>query len=529
MFSNFVSRGNLRPFERFLFVLRRLSMLRRTKVASILSTLTPIVWSSDIALYYPRFSPITHLSNSMGELVEVKKMSAEYKEGTRQGTEAQRRAAYDQQLSRAKEIFDNCGGSNASVQIGQEMRAISAARIVLCETLPRSRKKEETLLADLTPLLRSDGWNREELIDYDSCCVCASQYTKSLCSIIQRDASDLKRAGTVHNKTAEELEAMKTEQLAKRQKYLSFTELLAVVEELSLAAENFAKVNQQEQHIKSIRTSYTRLQALRALLYALGSGDFHSANDVIEQALRLRGANAHDRMLLMTIQAEMVQRAGQEVWGEDSIDEEAEHYFNRASFEAHQYFELNNGDKAIDMIGKETLRDYYCTTSASYAQMYQAMARADTNGDVFFPKGTQFSKSLMLATPIGTRDGQPLSRATNRLPCKPLRARKMAQAKLERALKINRKLFEDQRTNAKAGEILRSLACVYADLRDYLYSMGLFNAAMKSFDAQYGHESEETLELIELMEHCQRKLGNEREADATRKRIDEVREKLGLL
>ena len=86
--------------------------------------------------------------------------------------------------------------------------------------------------------------------------------------------------------------------------------------------------------------------------------------------------------------------------------------------------------------------------------------------------------------------------------------------------------------NLKAAHILRSLACVYCEMKDYLYATGLFASAERAFAHHYGPRSAEVLDLLALQETYQRRIGATREGEMTFKKMMGVvneRRKHGLL
>eukprot|EP00658_Telonema_sp_P-2_P072096 TRINITY_DN61287_c0_g1_i1.p1 TRINITY_DN61287_c0_g1~~TRINITY_DN61287_c0_g1_i1.p1 ORF type:complete len:109 (-),score=37.82 TRINITY_DN61287_c0_g1_i1:231-557(-) len=86
--------------------------------------------------------------------------------------------------------------------------------------------------------------------------------------------------------------------------------------------------------------------------------------------------------------------------------------------------------------------------------------------------------------------------------------------------------------NLKAAYILRSLACVYSETKDYLYATGLFGSVERTFMHHYGSDSTELLDLFSLQEQYQRQIGATREGEQTfkkMKRIVDVRRGLGVL
>ncbi|KAI5687371.1 hypothetical protein MNV84_00347 [Leishmania braziliensis] len=83
---------------------------------------------------------------------------------------------------------------------------------------------------------------------------------------------------------------------------------------------------------------------------------------------------------------------------------------------------------------------------------------------------------------------------------------------LDRALKLNRMLYPDFRQNAPAAATLMTMACLYADTRDYLYATGLFESASKAVTYNFGGTSLEHVFLQKLRYEFLAGVGSEQEA-----------------
>lgn len=84
---------------------------------------------------------------------------------------------------------------------------------------------------------------------------------------------------------------------------------------------------------------------------------------------------------------------------------------------------------------------------------------------------------------------------------------------LMRALEVNRAIHpEDQKENPLAAWTLAGMACMYADTRDYLYAVGLFESAHKNFYTNYGPVSMENVLLQRLRYEFMAGVGSEQEA-----------------
>lgn len=92
-------------------------------------------------------------------------------------------------------------------------------------------------------------------------------------------------------------------------------------------------------------------------------------------------------------------------------------------------------------------------------------------------------------------------------------ARRMAGVLLKRALELVRGLYPDDRDHPLAIQILSTMACLYADTRDYLYASGLFESARRGTYVCYGGPlSIESIFLNKLRYEFLAGVGSEEEA-----------------
>ncbi|KAG5511925.1 hypothetical protein JKF63_07750 [Porcisia hertigi] len=136
-------------------------------------------------------------------------------------------------------------------------------------------------------------------------------------------------------------------------------------------------------------------------------------------------------------------------------------------------------------------------------------AKSTRDSPVFLPKQL-FSLNALLT--VATPSSLVFSdvRNVSELPLETCR-RRTGEA-LDRALKLNRMLHPDFRKNALAASTLLTMACMYADTRDYLYATGLFESAHKAVTFNFGDTSLEHVLLQKLRYEFLAGVGSEQEA-----------------
>jgi hypothetical protein len=233
----------------------------------------------------------------------------------------------------------------------------------------------------------------------------------------------------------------------------------------------------------------------------------------------MKGSNEVEKRLVETVKCEIMVRAYGHAWGRDAVDSEVEAAYHRLQDWFTQHFEPNKpeGAATMDATRRILLRDGYSMFLLSFASMYQELPRMDPNDQSFAP-GTRLSTSPFVHVPCAATDPAQIVRLKTTgtcLPCGTQRARKLATAYADRALRVNRKIFPTARNNSRAAAALRSLGVCFTDVRDYLYASGMFNSAERAFEELYGRVSEENIELLQLTHRMQVVLKNDREAEAT--------------
>jgi len=161
-------------------------------------------------------------------------------------------------------------------------------------------------------------------------------------------------------------------------------------------------------------------------------------------------------------------------------------------------------------------RDAYTTVLMALGNFFLSFPR---KGGVF-PAGCSFTMSPLLTVGDGATmqyRGGPTSPMEMSLPL----ARKRSADFLQRGLKLHRLLFEHDPNNFKAGWLLVTLACLYADGRDFLSATGLFNKANTAIVENYGSNSEEFLRFLRL-ELAFLRGANSREAEARQRHINQI-------
>jgi hypothetical protein len=461
---------------------------------------------SDVAFVYPRYRLTTHLSNSLPELVHAKKTVIEMGElaalHDTAGAAAADVTAIKSSLARAKEVFANMGPPGAPLPAfaGTELLAIGAAARAF-DRKARTVRRDVAAGDDSLEALRGLAARPEvDLDSFDAACVLVAAASAAHCRL------------TIGGKAAGAPAASQATAAA----------LLEHVGTVQAAGEALAKRHSGAKATETLRSAYNRLSALSALMTLAATGDTNAALDAVREPVRLTKCDQNDKLLFAALEAELLQRLVGGAWGADSLDEFVVHHFNRAALNCtDKFLPSMKPEGALTMQGGETLRDIYTCVSVSQAHMHLMVPKKDPR-DVVFPAGTRYSLSPFLHVPAPA--GGPRQEQTwQRLRCDPARARKLAVTSTERALKINRVLFPHDRTNLKAGYLLRAAALAYAEIKDYLYAVGLFNSALKVFELHYGRHSNEVLEVMALQEQFQRMIGSTDEAAAMRKRMDTIR------
>ena len=96
-----------------------------------------------------------------------------------------------------------------------------------------------------------------------------------------------------------------------------------------------------------------------------------------------------------------------------------------------------------------------------------------------------------------------------------------AQRALQQALKLNRQLYSEK-DNPSAFLIIRLLAIVYCELRDYLYTTGLIQSLEDDILRWYGEHSLERLELLYIKFEFQKRIRSKKEFEVTSRQIANI-------
>ena len=480
-------------------------MLRRSCALQVPNR---IYQACDAPFVYQRFHPTTHISDSLPEIVDAKRSLGEGKVDSAVRS-----------LQRAQEIFSNMP---VSPPVAKERLAIAAAKCYALNykrpNLPLAAVQQHAnihkmILRDTSDILKNPELLKNEKFDlgvFDSTCVVLSNYTHAAATLIKAQ-----QVGGVSHPSLDP-EAASMEAVSK------------IAGELSSLATRIGKSGKEPVNKEIYRTA-PRLRAMEALLVIGATGDVQKAQMLVQDAASNADHQTNDNAsieetgLYAALQAELMDRLAGGMWGPDSMDEECYLKMRTAMDFYENYFQdiykRRGGDLAIDMEGKEGLRSAYCGSLISASQIYMTVPREDAKDQFFPPHLATTSLFRTMPVPAGSR---PMIEQSRRHTVKPGTGKKAGQVMLERALKVNRKLYAEDRNNDGAIVTLRTLACVYAELKDYLYASGLFRTAEKAVIANYGENSYERLELLHVIEHFQRRIGSVNEAAVTTTQMQEV-------
>mmetsp|Transcript_13874 Transcript_13874/g.43184 ORF Transcript_13874/g.43184 Transcript_13874/m.43184 type:complete len:532 (-) Transcript_13874:158-1753(-) len=494
------------------------SVLRRA--CAPLSSAVPIV-ATDAAFLYPRFQAADVLSDSLPELKETKRLVAAAG-GTHENDKA-----IAENLRRANEIFRNLcpdgepGGPNTPAYIIKDWAGVGAAygRHDGLARTPRRDWERMRLLAPLVDLTETAPL--DDLAVFDSMCSVVAAYADAALRIVTYGEGGIGSLQSLTGKP-ENLDAFKSPDAEKG--IVTFEQLCAAVDRLTDAAYTNAVQHQHDETIRSIRVTYSKLCALRALLEIPFTGALQTSIEIIDRPSRLRGQSIETLSLLVAMRAEIRTRLEAGSWGVDCMDELVSHEYNFALERIHYNFPRSRPDNGIKMEGLETMRDAYCSCAlakAAYLLGLPKDPKGDAPGVYTHHASRQLSMSPILMVPSG---GPLVMEASTRVSMKARRAKNFALQEVERALKMNRELYPHDRQNLKAGYLLRFIACNYAEVKDYIYANGLFNSCVNTFTAHYGAESLEVAEVLRWHEGYHRFVGSTQEADAQLNRINYIRE-----
>jgi tetratricopeptide (TPR) repeat protein len=372
------------------------------------------------------------------------------------------------------------------------MLAVSAAQAAL-EHVGRSQKRDAHAVAELAAAVRivasRPGFLQADGAAFDNACMCVAGYTRAMLSAMKRGTWAATAAGV---------------------DFPTSSDALAAAAYLRECSQAVLAVNIHDAAVAStLRTSACAVSALNALLRVAHDGDAAVAASLLDGVV----GGENDVRLALALTAELKNRVAAPLLGAEKISHEVEGLYQQASAAFEASFSPQTGEGAVQMPQGEAVapREAYCSVLLSFAATYQDMPRAQP-ADRAFPESMRVSQSHVYIPPAAAVSAPS---AITGIECPPVRARKVAVMCLDRALRINRKLYPEDRNNLKATALLRGLGCCYADAKDYIYATGMFNSALRAVEANFGRVSEEYLEVLRLQEHTQRRLKNDKEADAT--------------
>ncbi|KAG5486974.1 hypothetical protein CUR178_08401 [Leishmania enriettii] len=586
-------------------------MLRRTLrcCTSVQQTSVPsfMVHPIEMAFYFPRFHPETHL-NAAGvpELIDAVGLMTRHSRRSRTDSPASASAAASSMpqpqlptrwtttvsataqpttdasvaealrdntkclllLERGIDILNGVGGVR-SPAVANLLRPLYAARFEMLngsEHLPRSEYAtrmhvHKAILQQAASLLYyNDTWDRSDVHQIDTTCVLVAHFVKAFCALHPRPfrpvatpatdgAASSARVSSATPTTGSGGATASSSPLLPLKgafdpaewkmgvgdeaegAWLTLSMVHDRVEELlRLATTAHDKYSSTHSELRWLRP---KLLLLKALLTIPITGNLLHAERHIKEAansvdaltkrknLLLDGLKERTREpelgLYMLLQAEIAARAFDWDLAPGQVDGDVVHMFTDA---VEYYADPPNTTLDGDAIMSERKlpeqrfeAEAYTCCLRSYAAFLLGAPRpkADTPRDapVFLAKQL-FSLNPLLAvttpSPLIFSD----ARNVSELPLDMCR-RRTGEA-LHRALRLNRMLYPDFRQNAPAAATLMTMACMYADTRDYLYATGLFESAKKALVYNYGDTSLEHVFLQKLRYEFFAGVGSEQEA-----------------
>jgi hypothetical protein len=479
----------------------------------------------DVCFYYPRFAVETHLPDTLPELTAAKR--AIYEAEAAGDSVDTLRIKVRALLARAGDVFTTaCGGdllSDSGAAPAVRSAAVAVAASVAATQKPTaSRYSDFRLCVALTPAVRAVAKDTAMLSAtpeaFDAGCFCVASYARAMTNQLMR--GEWGRSPVLAAALGMDVAATTGPNALATPR-----EAMNAVEALQVACLAHARSGGPDLAF-SFRSTYNKLAALAALLQVEHNNDSASALDLLEPLRRFKGANEIEKHLVETLACELRLRAYGHAWGRDAVDSEVESQYHLLQDWFTQHFTPWKPEGAVEMPpgDRVLLRDAYSMMQLSMAGMYQELPRMDA-ADQTFPLGARLYPSPFVHVPCASQDPSVvvnLKSAGTCIPCATQRAQKLATAYADRAMRINRKIFPDSRNNARAASALRALAINFTDVRDYLYASGMFNSAERTFEALYGRASEEMIELLMLQHRMQTVLKNDREAEATWNKLQEV-------
>lgn len=481
-------------------------MFRRTFCSAAVMVPERFTQASDLLLCYPRFSIASHVSDALPELIEAKAALL---------SPTPNIDAAIPKLHRADEVFANVP---SNPQVEKIRRAVTAAKCLALKHVDTSVQiggvrqfcdVDMTILNDVSSALSLEDWDRHDLGVFDSTCVLLSAYVRSVSTLFH----------------AQKLGGNAPDPKELPPSVMPVSAALKLAKELEACALQFAKATSDPEISQTCKQAADRLLGLQAVLLMTVDGELISPTGMMKQAAnrasgRLLSDDGNPEIgLYLTLHAQMRERLSGFNWGSYAFEAETYESVEQVISNFHRQFKdpmtqnKTHGDIAIVMQGNTHFRDCYSVCLLGIAQLYQRCPREHAN-EVIFPRYL-LSNSLVDIMPVGAPSHTFQKDRVNKREIAPDAHRKIPQLYLERALKINRALYPDDRKNATAAYILRGLATIYSEMRDYLYASGLFESADDAYVANFGENSYERLELLHLREDFQRRIGSTNEAAVT--------------
>ena len=487
--------------------------------------------AADLALYYPRFQTMTHLPLATA-LPEVKEAVSALQEGPLGSSKAL------SALGRCQEIFENIGPHMAMVSAMH--RPTVAARILVAKRIPRPQLAQTSIahldtwvLVETSRALNisADVWLRDDEVQFDASCVLLAQFVDAFCKLHQALIPEHDN----HTIPAE----WQCEGWTLAKAFALVDELLSVSERLLRKPEHAKLVAQKDNHFAWART---KLYLLKSILLFITTGNTYRANGMVTQDIDEVEMWKMDRRsffdpflkgvpelgLLYQFQAEYKWRMFD--W-KTCPDEATDGIVVMAMSKGISYYHFapEGAATAFDPIMEASMADQlelieldaYTTCLLSSANFFLSMPHPTPDKAVFTHQ-LRFTTSPLVTTRSVV---QPHADVAEKQSLTLHNARKRAQRCLERALKVNRRLFPDNLNTAKAGYMLLSLGCLYADLRDYLFCVGLLNKAGPCFLENFGPHSDEYMHFLTLEAQCLKGLGSGKESESRYEKIAAIKER----
>lgn len=456
-----------------------------SKVVLKLANASLIVRTSDVAFQVYGLDPCSAMENVVPEIAECKAILSAPKPNYSKAIEL---------LERASDIFSALPPSppvtKLLVPIVATRASIFAAHGHL---LPRRAASAKGLLEDSWKLLREDAGESAAASAGKVALLCSSM--KVLCSADHKHAA------------------------------LPSTPLGALVQ-------GVVKLVEKTSAARGAMSPSLQLEALSVIIAWWTHGNPQALvagiDGVLEKSSAQLGPTPNEfaatfHGLLLTLRAEALQVLAAQPQKEEQLNLAVKEAYDAAL----GFFELQfvgGGEAAVEAKDRDTLRDAYTSALLAAGNYLICSVRPPPATPPEEPMflGMQLSSSLPFtrAVEVAVVDA---SVPAEMMAIEEKIAKRKAQMYLERALKINRKVAEDTQ-NAKAGWILRSLACLYAELKDYLYASGLFNSSLKIMQSTYGERSLEAIGVLKLMERFQRIIGSQKEAEVTQRQIEQLQQ-----